>query len=296
MWAGARAVAAVVAQRPVDLIHANSTTAALLSARAARSLGVPLVWHVRDLAPLGRWSRLLARRCAKIVAVSHCTETLVRSWADPRQVVRIANGVETERFVRAAAAVDAAARHPGTYHVVSIGQLVEWKGIDAVLDCAAMLTRSMPHVRFVVAGREPAGEAGMRARLQQRIQASGLAGVVHMVGFAADVASLLARADVLIHTAYPEPFGRVIVEAMAAALPVLAWDGDHGPAEILREGGGRLLSPRAPGTMADALCDLLARPDLRHALGAEGRRIAVQRYDRLTMARACSDLYAGLLR
>lgn len=177
--------------------------------------------------------------------------------------------------------------------VVGIGQLVPWKNHELFLDAAAIVHRARPEVRFAIAGSEELADGRVRrSALEARIARNGLQGAVEFLGFRSDIPDLLAAADLLVHAAHPEPFGRVIVEAMASGKPVVAVRGGHGPAEILRDGiDGWLVAPQAP-----ALADAVLRSLQVSGENGEGARKRAQKlFDRKVMARRVMDVYLELL-
>ena len=106
---------------------------------------------------------------------------------------------------------------------------------------------------------------------------------------------MLAAADVVVHPAFPEPFGRVVVEAMAASVPVVCARGEHGPGEIVRDGVDGLLVEPDPEAFADALVTLLDDAERRRAMGAAGRARARGAFDRSTTAERMERVYAEVV-
>lgn len=290
---GSLEIARRIGERPPQILHANSTTAALFGLLAARRRRVPLVWHVRDLAPLGKWSTALGSRCSRIVAISGCVQASVRARFADARVVRISNGIDPERFRPGPARL---ATGEGAL-VVSIGQLVPWKRHELLVRAAPEVLRRFPGTRFLIVGEEPQGSTrGYRRELEQEVTQHGLEASIVLAGARRDVPEILARADLLVHTAHPEPFGRAVVEAMAAGVPVVAMAGDHGPAEIIRDGvDGLLVHPGTPAALAAAVCHLLERPGLRSEMGAAALRRARTSFHRRTMAERVRSLYDEIL-
>ena len=106
------------------------------------------------------------------------------------------------------------------------------------------------------------------------IAAENLVDRVHLLGERDDVPAIMGSLDALLVPSWEEPFGRVIVEAMALGLPVLATR-VGGPAEIIHDDvDGILLSPRNPQEWADALVRVMSSEEMRSRLSAAGRRRA----------------------
>ena len=105
------------------------------------------------------------------------------------------------------------------------------------------------------------------AELQRIIRAEGVEDYVHLLGERADVPEIMGSLDALLVPSWEEPFGRVVIEAMALGLVVVATN-VGGPAEIIRDDfDGILLSPRDPGLWASAIARLVGSADLRASLG-----------------------------
>ncbi len=158
--------------------------------------------------------------------------------------------------------------------VTNVGRLQVWKGQEVFLKAASLVSQRVPKARFLVVGsptfpKEQAYENGLR----QLARDLGLDGKVVFTGHRDDIPSLMAASDLLVHTSTePEPFGIVLVEAMAAGKPVIATRGG-GPEEIVADGlTGFLIQPGDPRILAERMATLLSDASLRSRMGQEGRR------------------------
>jgi len=292
---GSLAVLTLVRRLSPDIVHANSTSAALYAMLATSLTRRPLVWHLRDLTHLGALAAPLGRASRHIIVPSQCCARRVPRQAAGKISV-IPNGICVDRFSTLECDPIPADRLDGPL-VISIGQLVGWKRVDVLIQAAQQVRQQRPHVRFVHFGDDRFGDdPNASARLQASIDAAGLSETFRLAGQCHDIGAALARADVLAHAAYPEPFGRVVVEAMAAGKPVIAFAGDHGPAEIIRDGiDGVLATPRTADALAAALVALLDQPDRARSMGKEGQRRARSLYDRRLIAQRYADMYESPL-
>jgi glycosyltransferase involved in cell wall biosynthesis len=293
---GAWALRRLIQRQQPDLIHANSTASALFALGLPLRPRVPLIWHVRDLAPPGVIERWVGRLATRIVVTSEACRNAVGRFADLAKVERVPNGIEIHRGESTASSFGQLVPGEGPL-VVAIGQLVPWKGYDLLLTAAELVHARNSSVRFLLIGDDRFGDHHNAADgLQQQIQRAGLEGSVCLAGFRSNVREILESADLVVHPAFPEPFGRVVVEAMAAGCPVVAFSGDHGPAEILRhEVDGLLVSPRTPEALAEAVASLVDNSELRSQMGTAGRRRAEELYDRILMTRRIESLYDSIL-
>ena len=272
------------------VVHSNSLHSWYGWAAAALT-GRPHVWHAREIvfqsAAALRVERFLAQRFAtRVIAVS----AAVASQLDPANVVVILDDADPERFgperagtFRAGAGIDDDALLIG-----SVARIDTWKGFDTLLDAFPAVADARPGVQLVIAGAEVAGKEAYAAALAER--AGRLAGV-HWLGRRDDIPALMADLDLFVQASTePEPFGLVVVEALASGVPVVA-GGAGGPLEVLGPDAlrgptpeGRLVPPGDPPALAAAILEMLpasgsgtgsrrARPRLR--VPAAGRFAAV---------------------
>ncbi len=275
------------------LLHANSTTSSLYALCLPWRPAVPVLWHLRDLRlprSVGRW---LAPRVKCIVVPSEACRKLVEPMAGAVRIERIPNGIRIDGAVHGSAELRREIAPGEGPLAVMVGHLAPWKGHALVIEAARRVREQNPAVRFVLIGDDRFGDhPGAFERLRQQVRESGLEGTVRLLGHREDARAIIQCADLLLHPAFPEPFGRVVVEAMAVGCPVVVFAGEHGPPEILKgEAAGVLVAPRTAEALAQAVLDLVARPDLREQLGEVGHRRASTFYDHSIMGRRFEALY-----
>lgn len=256
------------ALRP-DLVHTNSLKAALYGGTAARLAGVPVVWHLRDriaadYLPRGaRWTiRALAGVLPDVVIVNSQT---TRNTLGPALRVGVVPSPVLFDSVSVPLRAEGAVGEPFT--VAMVGRLSPWKGQDVFLRAFAEAFPDGDAVA-VIAGSAMFGEDDYENTLVSLIAQLGLTSRVTMAGFVEDVTGLLARVDCVVHASViPEPFGQVVIEGMAAGLPVIA-SNEGGPAEVITDGhDGLLCPPNNVEALAGLLRRLAADRDLRRRLG-----------------------------
>ena len=294
-----------------DVVHCNSLKSDILGGLAARYARVPCVWHVRDRIAddylPARTARLFRRMCRvlpeRVICVSDAVrETIVPSRAKP----------PTGRRGRFAGRVSVV--HDGTplgppppddppgeagrpVHIGLVGRISPWKGQHVFLQAARQVAKHHPEARFVLIGSALFGEQTYEHKLHDLVESLGLKSVVEFVGFVSDVPRRLRQLDLLVHASTSgEPFGQVIVEAMAAGRAVVATDGGGVP-EIVRHGRTGLLVPmNNPRLMAKAIGSLLRDPARRAAYGRAGRRRVEERFDIRRTAAGVAGEFDKLLR
>jgi glycosyltransferase involved in cell wall biosynthesis len=293
-------------ERPA-LVHLHLLKARLLGGLAARWAGVPVVvetFHgtllagyysapmTRMLAWLERW---LARRMDAVVAVSPAVarELAAARIASDARVHVIPLGLDLERL-RAGAARPTLRRTLGLGAdaplVGTVGRLVPIKGMDAFIDAAAQIRRSLPAAHFVIVG-----DGALRAGLERRARDGGLGGQVHFLGWRRDLEELYPDLDLIMLTSLNEGTPVSIIEAMAAGRAVVATR-VGGVLDVVEEGvTGVLAPPRDPGALAAAAVALLADPERRRRMGEAARSAVSSRFSVAGLAEQMDTLYRGLL-
>jgi glycosyltransferase involved in cell wall biosynthesis len=172
--------------------------------------------------------------------------------------------------------------------LVAAGRLVPQKGFDLLLRAFAQIADGQPDWRLVIWGEGPE-----RARLEALRAELGLAGRVALPGLTERPGQWTEDAGLFVLSSRYESFGNVITEAMASALPVVAFDCPFGPGEILRDGiDGVLVAPEDVGALAGALGRLLADPEGRARLAAAAREGA-RRFDRAQVMARWDEVIAA---
>ena len=264
-------------RRRVSLIHVNNellvNRPAILAARLA---GLPVVSHQRGGAWPSRVTRLLARWSDRVIAISdYVVGTLMEAGVPIEKISRIYDGVEHTRFAADAARRRDVRRSLGlapTDEVIGLpAVMVPWKGHGMFLRAFARVARRRPRARALMVGASPANVTDLAPAVREQIAELGIAERVRLVGHVENMADMYAAMDLVVHASQqPEPFGLVVVEAMAAGRAVIAADAG-GPAEIIRHGCDGWLYPMGDGqALATAMLRLLQNPALRADLAHQG--------------------------
>ena len=231
----------------------------------------------------------LANACAARVVVPSraAADAFVRAGGRPSRITVVPNGLDLNLDPRPQTALRAELGLPAGPLVGVFSRLAPWKGQDVVIDALAAL----PDVRCIVVGAALFGEDAYAADLRARVAARGLAHRVLFLGQRADVPRLMQAVDAVVHPSVdPEPFGRTLVEAMLAGVPVIATDAGAS-AELLDDGAaGILVPPRRPDRLAAALAELFADPDAAVARTRLARARALSHYGAAAMQRDLATL------
>jgi glycosyltransferase involved in cell wall biosynthesis len=173
-----------------------------------------------------------------------------------------------------------------------VGRLFAWKGHHLLLQAIAELRRSDPRIHgLFVGGGGHRADPGYEASLSGLVAEHGLGPHVTFTGQVSDGAPYVQLMDVFVNASSPEPFGLVVLEAMAAGVPVVAVDAG-GPAEIIEDGLSGLLAPtNHPADLAAAITRLVSDADFRAAIAQRGHARYLQRF---TGARMAAEMQACL--
>lgn len=310
-WLAARHLAAAVTAAArlarlarrlgVSVVHSHSMKAHLLAVPAARVARARHVWHVKDILEdgwLGRaFSAVAGVEATRVVCISGAVAHQFEGTRAGRKAEAVYCGLRPEP---ASASAAASARRqfgaaPGNPLVGLVGHTARWKGHDVFLDAAALLAPRLADVRFaVVAGCTfPENEGGFDAACRGKVEDLGLSDRLTWLDHVDDVAAAMAAFDVCVHASrLPEPFGRVLVEAMAQGTPVVTTN-IGGAVEIVPPAAGRLIEPGDPELLADTLAELLADRGKLQAMG-EAARAEAARFDIAVAAEAWKAVYDSI--
>lgn len=290
-----------------DLVQTNGMKAHILGTWAAPR-GVPVVWHLHDYIRSRPVMVQLLRRTARPgvwgVAVSRSIATDASAVLGAQMPVRtIYNAVDLDRFSpgpgdgpmldRQAGLPEAPA---GTIRIGLVATYARWKGHEVFIDAVARVPVTPGRTtRFYIVGGpiyRSAGSQFAESELRALVHARGLEDRLGFVPHQSDPASVFRALDIVVHASIrPEPFGRVIAEAMACGRALIAAP-TGGAAELFENGVSALGAiPGDPNALAAAMTQLATDPELRQRLAAEGRARAVSRFDRRGLADAWTQVY-----
>jgi glycosyltransferase involved in cell wall biosynthesis len=301
IWAGVsnakKSLTEAVQIEKTDIVYANTLKAAILLGLCRNKIKQPVVWHVRDIVS-GLPSALLwlvgRLSSPKIIAVSRAvaSQPALRYGAVPPTVIH--NGIDVEKWIFASRQQKPEeiktkfGVKPGESLIGVFGQLSAWKGQEHAIKALAHLKRRGFLCKLLLAGDAIFAEQGYPEHLKK---AAGLLNVSDQVvfsGWLENTAPYMAAADIIVHTPEkPEPFGRVLIEAMALGRPVVAIKNggipeiiDHGRSGILLESHQEL-----PFVLERLLC----QPAQAKALGDEARRQVLLRFNLADTAARISE-------
>lgn len=250
--------------RHSDVVYANSQKAFVLAALATAAVRRPLIWHLHDIIDPNHFGTAQRRlqvglantRATRVIAPSAAVADAFAGAGGRGDLVTIVpNGLDLTLDPRPRSALRKALDLPEGPLVGVFSRLAAWKGQHVLLQALAEL----PGVSAVVAGAPLFGEDAYAAELVRLAAELGITDRVHFLGQRPDVDLLMQASDIVVHpSVHPEPFGRTLVEAMLAGVPLVATD-TGAAGEILDRGEfGTLVPPEDASALATALRAVLA--------------------------------------
>jgi glycosyltransferase involved in cell wall biosynthesis len=292
-------VATIVSKYRPDLLHANSLSTARIAGPVAAESGLHSIGHLRDILKLTSQAINDLNRHTRLVAVSHATRDFhVAQGLDAAKCVVLHNGVDLTRF-RPQKFVGYLHRQLGlpmnAQLIAVIGQLGLRKGTDVALAAALRVAERQSGVHWLVVGERTSNKPESRdfeSSLHEIASQKPLVGHVHFLGSRSDVEQWLHECTLVVHAARQEPLGRVLLEAAAAGVAVVATD-VGGTREIFptEQNGAILVPPDDPAGLAAAVQSLLFDDARRQTIGAGGRQRTEAAFDICAAARGLIEQY-----
>jgi glycosyltransferase involved in cell wall biosynthesis len=278
-WPLARQVQGIIRQEHIDLVHLNDASelhkAGIIASRMA---GVPCVCHVRSMPPLDALDRFLARFVARFIFISKAVEQDQRQKGlgkRPGLVIYNALDLSAYEALDVQAARLAFGLADNDLVVGMMGRIEPWKGQRDLLAAISSLAAQFPTLRCLIAGAPELDGQWYQNELVALVDSLHLGKVVQFVGYQGDAPRFMAALDVLAHASVqPEPFGRVLIEGMAAGLPLVATDAGGVPEIVVDGETGLLVPPGQPDALAAALARLLSHRAEATAMGQQGQQRA----------------------
>ncbi len=300
-WQCGRKLAELIRQEDFALVHAHTPRSLLAGAIAARLADVPLVYHVHS--PTGndstRWlqnlvndrlERWLLRRSSRLIAVSpNLKELMTSQGIAPERVAYVANGVPAvQSFPRT--------RPTGRWTLGMAALFRPRKGVEVLLEALALLRADGydVHLRAIGPFETPAYQAEVCA-LVERLT---IADLITWTGFVSDVHAELRKVEILV---LPSLFGEglpmVVLEAMAAGLPVVASAVEGIPIAVRSGLDGLLVEPGSATELATAIREIIrdGSPHDYASLCQQARSRHSEKFSAQAMAGNVARVYREIL-
>lgn len=292
------AVARYIRRKDFDIVHTHSTEAGIIGRFAARLAGTPAVVHTVHGVPFTddrntvleafilACERTAAPMTDQVVvnADAIAEEYISQGIGKPEQYTTVYSGIDIKAFQGIPPATDV---DGDELRVLMVGRLAKGKGFDVLLDALDRLGRPDLCVYIV-------GEGPRREWIENEIRVRGLDEIVELLGYRSDIPAIMAACDVFVLPSYREGTPRVITEAMASGLPVVATNIAGIPEQVADGESGYLIDPGDAVALTERLAELLDSPARRQAFGEQGRE-RVARFSLSQMNQDLDAVYQSLL-
>lgn len=276
----------IINQFDIEFIYANSFKAALYGVLVRLCTGKKLIWHVRDNINYRLLKLFLMKNCDVIITVSHhirkqflthsiktylvyagINTTIWQSSNEYKENSLVFNRNNTESLFRG-------------IRIAYIAQITRWKNHIDFIKIAKQIIESGVEVQFYIIGDDLSGkEKKYKNELYEYVNANNIGSWMNFTGFRSDIRNVMEQIDILVHTAIDEPFGRVIIEAMALEKPVVAYN-CGGPKEIvINNETGFLVDLFDVDCLSEKILQLINNRDLRLKFGKAGRKRVVEKFN-----------------
>ena len=284
----------IIKEERVDIVHARSRVPAWIAYFACRRAKAAFITTCHGYYGAHIFSKVMSWGKLTIVPSEVIGRHMIEDFGMPAEDIRcIPRSVDVQKFDG-----PRDTHRPKSQFVVSmIGRITPLKGHSFFLKAMAKVIRTMPYVKIWIIGDVPSEKESYRDELQVLVRRLGLADYVEFLGSRRDIPQLLASIDCLVlSTITEEAFGRVILEAQAAGVPVVATQ-VGGVVEIIDDGTtGLLVLPKDTDAMANAVMRILKDKKLAESLVAAARKKIQEKFTLEHMASQTIKAYEELLK
>ncbi len=287
----------IIREEAPDLVHCNGSWQ-WKGVWAAKSAGCKVVWHLNDtgiLLPV-KWLLKLWLPLADgfITAGSRVKSYYLGNFKLDKPLREIQAPVDTAIFNPEQTSAEESMKRYRGVKIITVGNINACKGIEYLIDAAALLNTSRRDLHFVVVGKLLDTQRGYIEKLKKKIKNRGLENV-YFWGGSSQIPGLLAAADIYVCPSVTEASPLSVWEAMAMEKAVVSTDVGSVP-DFIREGeNGFVVPTRDPEKLAGKISALIDDPGLRKTMGKKARETAVKELDIRITAGLHKDIYEKIL-
>ncbi len=258
----------IIRKEDIDVVHARSRVPALIAYFACKASGKAFITTAHGYYKKHLMSEAMGWGKYVIVASNIMAKHMVNNFNVPHDRIRlIPRGVDLNKFTFR----DPSARHPEHFVVGMVSRITPLKGHSDFIRAVSILSRQISNLRAIIVGEAP--KEKYKDDLALLIRRLGLESTIKFLPATNDVPAVMKELDVLVSaTVTPEAFGRVIIEAHASGVPVVATQ-VGGVVDIVEDRKtGLMCAPQNPKDMADKVLELYKDKKLRAELATESKK------------------------
>jgi glycosyltransferase involved in cell wall biosynthesis len=292
-------LAALIKEQEFDIVHPHEASSDVIAYVASKLRRVPLVTTAHGW--IGNSSKQRAivavdkfamRGFDLVIAVSNkIRQDLIDAGVRPERIRLLHNAIVLDNYRRNGheGLLKSMIGAPARPVLVSIGRLSPEKGHADLVEALRLVSARGRQVSAVLAGDGPS-----RADIERRVRDAGLSASIHLPGYVKEPARLLQDADLMVLPSHTEGLPNAALESLAMEVPVLATAVGGTPEVVVDGQTGKLVPPRSPELLADAIVDFLDRPDLWRLWARQGKRMVEEQFDFRNRTRKLEAIYVEL--
>jgi len=289
----------IIENENIDIVHARSRVPGWIGYIAAKLTRRVFITTAHGYYGRHLFSRVMSWGRFVIVASRDMAKHMVEDFGTPRNRVRmIPRGVDLSEFkFSPPLAQPKSGPEAGKVTIGVIARITPLKGHLSFIKAVSIMHRDFSGLRVMIVGEAPKSKKRYKEEVETLIRRLGLSGVITMAGARSDIPRILSKLDmVVLPTVTPEAFGRVIVEAQASGVPVVATS-VGGIVDIIRDGeNGLLVPPGDPRALAEAMTRIARDRDLAAQMVNTARRDVQEMFSLNTMAKDTLKVYGEALK
>lgn len=275
----------IVKQEKINILYTN-TIVNFSGAIVALITKVPHIWHIREIIsknpnlfsyfPNKILFNFVVKFSNKVIANSIATADQFKKVKCNKEIVVIHNAVDTEDFKYKGILINDKIKHLD-WLIAVVGALQKRKGQDDAIYAIKIVKNIIPNIKLLIIG--DVGDIEFKNYLKMLISKLNISKNVVFTGFRNDVPQILHNCKALVMPSWNEPFGRVVIEAMAAGIPVIGTN-VGGPKEIIQDGiSGYLIPPCSPNAIAEKILYLYYHQPIGNKMGENGKKIVKKKFN-----------------
>lgn len=283
----------------INVVHLNNIFQ-LPGVIAAKLLRVKCVGHIRDFVSVSTSTRFIAKHVDHHIAVSTAIKNnLIDLGVEESKISLIFDSLDLDEFDKGIN-IDYLYSEFGISREKLLfgifGRIVGWKGIKEFIIASCEVIHKHPEAKAFIIGGISDGNESYLTEIKELVDRSGMSKNIIFTGYRADIPAMMKLMDVVVHASIvPEPFGMVVIEAMAMGKPVIATKAG-GPMDSVVDGKtGFLVHMKDTKQMANAIVKLLENPTLAGEMGRNGRKRTEEIFCKERYANQVEEVYASLL-
>lgn len=279
----------------IDVIHTNTYRASIYGLIAGKLAKKTTIWHVRDLHNSFFFKHVMPLFADHIVAISRAVSEQFSDNVMRKKVSIVYNGVDFSEYQPQE--IKAELRQElnigkSTTLIGMVGRMTKWKGYHHLIEALPQIIAHDPNVKIVIVGDALFAKQDYLTYLKKRVKEKNLSEYVVFLGQREDIPNIMKSLDLFVSFSDREPFGRVIIEALAMETPVIVANSGGAP-EIIENGNcGTIVEDGDAGALGLSIIALLNRKNELSSLGINGRRWVEAKFDTRKVGTEITQTYS----